>query len=399
MYLLIKFQKVKKMKHTLLLLLSILCLSSCKTDDSDILKKVLTAVNSHESITYTTKVEDMEDGKLRFTTNYTFSIDYGEELNGITRYHMKSKEGELLYNGKETFQVSPQEKLIIVDDSNDPHYVNMPLTYTPHILKKLLPLILNESNNYTIKKRDTLIGSKNYHMLKLSLLKKEINWLEHSLDPSSNDSELEFYVDGKTNLPYKLFQTTSNQTRICTIENIELNSKKTKEFWRGENLPEGYPRFTQREYSESLERSMKNNIGDQVVDIELPNLNNGELINLSKLTGDVVLLEFWFKNCGACEAAVQPINKLYDNYKDKNFKLYGVEFVEDYNKEELQKHVRKQEVKYPILYKGKELALQYGVRSAPTFMIIDKQGKVVYLDNGYSKAKMKLISDIISKHI
>ena len=68
-----------------------------------------------------------------------------------------------------------------------------------------------------------------------------------------------------------------------------------------------------------------------------------------------------------------------------------MEFREDFPKENLQEYVSKIKINYPVLYKGKELANKYSVQAAPTFMIIDKKGNVVYLESGFDKEKIERV--------
>ena len=58
---------------------------------------------------------------------------------------------------------------------------------------------------------------------------------------------------------------------------------------------------------------------------------------------------------------------------------------------DLQEYVSKIKMDYPVLYEGKELANKYEVRAAPTFMIIDKKGHIVYLESGFDKVRIEKI--------
>ena len=126
---------------------------------------------------------------------------------------------------------------------------------------------------------------------------------------------------------------------------------------------------------------MLSNLGKSLTDWELPKLTNDVLVNPSKLKGNVILLEFWFKGCGGCVAAIPSLNKIKTKFENDNFKIYGIEFIEDNSKENLAKYISEQNILYPNLYKGKTITLNYGIRSAPTFMIINKKGTIIHIKN------------------
>jgi len=113
----------------------------------------------------------------------------------------------------------------------------------------------------------------------------------------------------------------------------------------------------------------------------------------------VVLLEFWFKGCGGCVSAIPDLNKIKARFDKNEFKIYGIEYLDNYPKEVLQKYIKEQNIQYPNLYKGKTVASNYGIRSAPTFLIIDKNGKIVHIKFGFSQENMDEIIEIIEKNI
>ncbi len=78
---------------------------------------------------------------------------------------------------------------------------------------------------------------------------------------------------------------------------------------------------------------------------------------------------------------------------------FGKYFIENYPKENLEKYITDQKFLYPTLYKGKKVALNYGIRSAPTFMIIDKSGIIIHIKSGFSEENMNEIISIIEQNI
>jgi thiol-disulfide isomerase/thioredoxin len=184
-----------------------------------------------------------------------------------------------------------------------------------------------------------------------------------------------------------------------TIDNLKLEHKIDNQIWTGEMLPSEFTPITFENYLKRMQAKMASDSKKDINSEEtkkigtwkIPNVENDELVDFSNFKGNVVLLEFWFKFCGPCVRAVPGLNELYRKYKDNKFLLYGIEFMENFPKENLQEYVSKIKINYPVLYKGKKLAGKYSVGAAPTIMILDNKGNIVYLESGFDKEKIESV--------
>jgi thiol-disulfide isomerase/thioredoxin len=103
----------------------------------------------------------------------------------------------------------------------------------------------------------------------------------------------------------------------------------------------------------------------------------GEVIELSKLQGKVVLVNFWATWCPPCRAEIPDFIEVYNAYKSKGFEIVGIALdVEGWSK--VTPYMEKTEINYPVVLGSTQVVQQYGgIEAIPTTFIVDKKGYVV----------------------
>lgn len=389
------------MKKYILILASIFLLISCNKSDKDILEKAASNLSNINTIKYQSVTEVIDNGQIIHQDTTQIFLDFTKtNLNGLN-YRFLSSDGELIYNGENMFQVIHSEKVITTSDDNTPNMVNNPLINTLNFFKQIFPKLIQDERVTISRNNDTIINSNNYFSFNFLLDKCYMDLFSYEFkDGIDYDSEYSLLVNETSYLPYKIVYPNGKDGSISkTIGNISLDYKLSDEFWTGKKLPKNYVMLTEKEYFKNIKNNVMSNIGKQITASELPNLKNDELINLSNLKGNVILLEFWFKGCGGCIASIPSLNEINNKFQNKNFKMYGIEFLENNSKENLQKYISDQNIIFPTLYKAKNMALNYGIRKAPTFIIIDKNGIIIDIKDGYSKENMNKIISVIEQNL
>ncbi|MFH1050992.1 MAG: TlpA disulfide reductase family protein [bacterium] len=125
----------------------------------------------------------------------------------------------------------------------------------------------------------------------------------------------------------------------------------------------------------------------------------GKESNLSDYKGKVVILDFWYMSCFWCIKAIPHMNELYKKYKDKGLIVLG---VNSKNNNEKDKHkipnfLKHNEMSYPIIFTDNTPDSLYLVSGYPTIYMMDKKGKIVFSQAGFSENLKDTLNIILKK--
>jgi len=92
-----------------------------------------------------------------------------------------------------------------------------------------------------------------------------------------------------------------------------------------------------------------------------------------------VLLVFWATWCPHCNAAVPAINEIQSRLSGR-LQILAIDFME--SREQVKAFMKAKGVTYPVLFDSDgTVARSYRVAGIPTYVLLDKEGKIVYFDN------------------
>lgn len=115
---------------------------------------------------------------------------------------------------------------------------------------------------------------------------------------------------------------------------------------------------------------------EKAIDFKLMDLN-GKNVSLSDFKGKKVLLNFWATWCPPCRAEMPDIEKLYQENKDSDLVILGVNLGED--TQTVKSFIDKNKYNFNILLDSDQaVAIKYNIVSIPTSFFIDKEGNIVY---------------------
>ena len=138
-------------------------------------------------------------------------------------------------------------------------------------------------------------------------------------------------------------------------------------------------------------------IGQQMPEIEMI-LTDGKKITTADLKGKVVMLQFTASWCSVCRKEMPHIeSEIWQKHKNnKNFALYGIDMDEPLEK--VIKFASDMKITYPLaLDPGAGIFYTFAAKGAGVTrnVIIDKNGKIVYLTRLYKEAEFNEMKEVI----
>ncbi len=122
--------------------------------------------------------------------------------------------------------------------------------------------------------------------------------------------------------------------------------------------------------------------------------STGENLRLSEYRGDVVMINFWATWCGPCRQEMPLLDDLYNRYQRVGFNLLGVNIDDDSSR--AMDMMAELGVNFPVLFDDrKEVSRMYDVDAMPVTILVDREGNVRYVHQGYKPGYEELYLDEI----
>lgn len=109
---------------------------------------------------------------------------------------------------------------------------------------------------------------------------------------------------------------------------------------------------------------------------------DGPNLRLGEQRGQVVMLNFWASWCAPCKQEMPHLNRLHDKYRDTGFVLLGINVDDDPAKAAAD--AAKLGIRFPVLLdQAKVVSKLYQLGAMPTTVVIDRDGRVRHVHEGY----------------
>ncbi|MFN8442055.1 MAG: TlpA disulfide reductase family protein [Caldilineaceae bacterium] len=125
--------------------------------------------------------------------------------------------------------------------------------------------------------------------------------------------------------------------------------------------------------------------GEPAPDFALPSIS-GDSVHLSDYAGQVVVINLWATWCPPCKAEMPMINAYYEAHRDAGLAVLAVNSEEDATT--VRQFIQAHGYGFPVLLDlQSDVSALYQVRGLPTTVVIDRQGRVQYIQTGEITAK------------
>jgi thiol-disulfide isomerase/thioredoxin len=117
---------------------------------------------------------------------------------------------------------------------------------------------------------------------------------------------------------------------------------------------------------------------------------DGKTVSLSDFSGRVVLLDFWYPNCGPCRGSMPYLQQLWHKYQDQGLVFLGINGLEN-QAPQVMPLVKNLGWSFTPLKGTEKWADEvYHVRGYPTTFYIGRDGRVYFMTHVYNEATMAI---------
>jgi peroxiredoxin len=158
-------------------------------------------------------------------------------------------------------------------------------------------------------------------------------------------------------------------------------------------------RETNRDFNDYIKADEKNRKKLKKSGIDELTLRDikGEVHSLETLKDKIILIDFWFINCGPCIKEIPDLNKLKAEFEMDEVEWFAVTYDP---KEKVERFLERLKFDYTIVPDSKHLTDRFDIRFYPTTLIIDENRKIVYTGKfGTMNGRVNEIREALNKLI
>ena len=207
---------------------------------------------------------------------------------------------------------------------------------------------------------------------------KQYMWRVHLLDQimnSGTSNATDELVQGALRL-IKDYPKEANgyQFIMAAAEDYEYEGRPEKARSSANELVEGPAPANYKAWAKGLLNRLDSS--NQPVSMQFTAIDGRE-VDLAKMRGKVVLVDFWGTHCGPCVAELPRIKAAWDNFQARGFEVIGISC--DTDRLELEKFITSNNIPWPQFFDGNQqednrFTVAFGVDGIPHMFLVDKRG-------------------------
>jgi thiol-disulfide isomerase/thioredoxin len=196
------------------------------------------------------------------------------------------------------------------------------------------------------------------------------------LPPSSEMSAILDEILNSSDAPQAIKGEASGMTVLVGVRKMPQDEWQKK----AEQHLQSYPEAPMNPQIKSMidRIAVMSKLKTEPLDLKFTAMDGTE-VDLAKMRGKVVLIDFWATWCGPCVQEVPNLVKAYENLHTKGFEIVGVSLDQD--KAKLEGFTKEKGMTWPQFFDGKgwqnEISSRFGIQSIPAMWLINKKGMLV----------------------
>lgn len=108
----------------------------------------------------------------------------------------------------------------------------------------------------------------------------------------------------------------------------------------------------------------------------------GRGVQISKLRGKVVLVDFWASWCAPCRQELPQLEQLYKKYRARGFEVLAIN--QDQSIEGARRFLGSVPLSFRVVHdRAKTVANRYGPSKMPSSFLVDRKGIIRYVHAGF----------------
>lgn len=340
---------------------------------AQLLLKSSKMIFAKKSISYTDIVQ------MKFSFDENFSSDtlksdiLADTVQSISsgKFHLKGKKVSYAFDGNKLVTLNYLDSTYNVQKESVSAQDTRTLIYWAEKMRQLSLMPRNKAAQV----RDTVINSISF----TNVYVIESDTIENK---ERAYSVINFVIDKNTNLPIMIINRIKGNANDGTSFGLtEIHNYSEYRFDKA-NFPDlsmaVIPNYFKLPVKRKPVKFLEN--GNVAPALEAFDLS-GRKIELEKLRGKMILINFSLIGCPHCVGAAQMLNRLNERYKNNNLVILNVYPID--GAEVIAKFDQKENVKTPSYTSDKTVQQTYPFDGYPSFYLINKRGKIEQSYNGY----------------
>ena len=134
-------------------------------------------------------------------------------------------------------------------------------------------------------------------------------------------------------------------------------------------------------------------VGDAAPSVALPTAS-GQTIDLARLRGSVVYVDFWASWCTPCKRSFPWMNELEARHRDSGLTIIAINV--DKRREDALRFLRDVPARFTVVFDAEgRTPAAFDVKGMPSSYLIDREGRIAAVEEGFHEERSTVIEQRI----